>query len=1032
MNHLQQQYPQRPVIHIYLDENKQVEQSPQNLLGSLLRQLIEFDPSSEIPLSVQQHYDHYGRRASPDTEVICRAFEAMLESYERTYLVVDRVGKNANIASDVDQDYPLQLMERSRKLSYLTTSLGYTENAQTVTCNICGSEDVLMYFTCECNGDKYDICWKCRQAGETCPQNHEGVMKHNTVEVEVRAPQEELEEYCRHRVELVIAKARKKQEQRDERLNPAGNTRYMIERLEKLSIYRIIAEHAQGNFLVAKCSMDDILAKDIALATDQDLLDSTQVIPYDSLAKHVIRKLKSIEYQPMGLERRLAWDTLCFVYSAQVMPTLKMLKHALALGGNTGLIDRSKVDDKELVLEACKGLVVIYSVDDDEFSVSFFHGCVKEVLTRLDQEEESKTMLTKAHANMASICLKYLKHSDVLDHSKMVTEYPFLSYALEYWGDHVREACLESGESDQQDAFQFLQNTAKMKALAQAVELADLRDLVSWIHEGAHRLHICAWFGLSRFINRLVRDGNDDSNINRRDRRYDRTPLRYACFRGQVDSVRLLLELNADIEDSTLVDAILGFPDVNALALETEKNNRREIVRLLLQSKRMNINARVGGCGKTALMLAAKRLDIQLVKTLMDDESIDLDCRDNNGLTDMLHGVQSLAQNMDDPDLQDSCLELVGLFLKHGANPNIVDNAGQSALSVAVTTGQTKTVEALLRCNQIKMAFPNRLVHFASANAHPTVISVLHANFSRNPGYSINALDEAGRTPLHHACQSSNRRAQKTIHALLERGADPNIADKNSHTASMLLHASQRSDVVADLATRYLHLNGLSSSSTEVGLSIQHRDLPALVLANQRRWDLIEDVIATASERADLKDHDVVGHTILHRAVMHDQQDLVNTILSARVLNPNCADRYGQSPLHLSESVHTAKALVGYGCDIHTVDFSGDTALAAALRRENRCVVDYLLEAGARVTNTSEEIVQHLLVAAARTGSTKAVEALVNHDPRSATTVLDWQAVCGSFRGWVHITYSPFKHGPLPLILFIFAGVCLVEVVFAV
>lgn len=311
------------------------------------------------------------------------------------------------------------------------------------------------------------------------------------------------------------------------------------------------------------------------------------------------------------------------------------------------------------------------------------------------------------------------------------------------------------------------------------------------------------------------------------------------------------------------------------------------------------------------------------------------------------------------------------------------------------------------------------------------MISVLHANFSKNPGYSINALDEAGRTPLHHACQSSNRGAQKTIHALLERGADPNIVDKNSHTASMLLRASQ-SDVAADLATHYPHLNGLFSSSTEVGLSIQHRDLPALVLANQRRWDLIEDVIATASERADLKDHDVLGHTILHRAVMHDQQDLVNTILSARVLNPNCADRYGQSPLHLSESVHTAKALVGYGCDIHTVDFSGDTALAAALRRENRCVVDYHLEAGARVTNTSEEIVQHLLVAATRTGSTKAVEALVNHDPRSASTVLDWQAVCGSFRGWVHDTYSPFKHAPLPLILFILAGVCLVEVVFAV
>lgn len=1025
VNHLQKMFPSRPVLYIYLDDSRQAEQTPENLMGSLLKQLIQFDPSCEIPELVQDYYGRYGIEQSPSTKIKREAFETLLDRYERTYLIVDGMGNCGKTVRETVRDYPMSLVARGQKIGLLTTSLGYTERENMINCNLCKARDPDIYFSCDCDNDAFDVCWDCRQEGLRCPKNHEGVVQYD--DVQVRARDEELEEYCRHQLKSGTEAFK---EPMDERLNPApafipsSNAWYISEKPKLLNfIASGIAKNAQGNFLVAKCWMDDFLANNIAVATNQDLRDNMQVIPYDSLVQHVTRKLESVEcHQSTGRTKRLGPKALCFVYSARGALNLKMLTHALALQSNTGLIEPSNLDKRVHILEACKGLVSIDRADEDETWISFFHDIIWKVLARLEGHE----MLSKAHSEMSRSCLTYLKHPDASDHCEKIQDYPFLPYALEHWGDHVREACLNLGDSDQQDAFQFVHNSHYIKAWTRMVKRTGHSTMVPWIHDDAHRLHICAWFGLSGFIKRLVREGDD---INIRDRRYGMTPLRYACVQGQVNAVRQLLDLEAEAEDATLIDAILGSSDADPSSLDKEEeDDRLEIVRMLLQGERININARVGGHGKTALIRAAKRPYLAAVKALLKDKSIDVDLQDANGRTAMMQAIRAFTRQntmidglQDSDGFQDSSHEIVTILLERNANPNIMDNSGQSALTLAVRTGQANTVEALLRCSQIKLKLPTKLLHLASAEAHPTVISLLHDKLSKNPRYSLNSLDEAGCTPLHHACQSASPLARDNIEELLEQGADPNIANKKGHTASMLLFALQDENVADSIATRYPELNKSRPSVTADII----KDLPALVLARQYRWDLIQDAIA--SKRANLKVRDSVdGRSLLHQVVLGNQTMLVNMILSARVLDPNCLDLYGRMPLHKSNSRDTAMVLVRHGCDIHRVDLSGDTALASALRRRVPDVADYLVEVGATVTNNQHEI-QHLLATAAGIGSSKAFEALLN----LKSEVPDQQgslALSRGFRDWFWIRSTLFKHMPLPLFVWFILGACLITV----
>lgn len=148
--------------------------------------------------------------------------------------------------------------------------------------------------------------------------------------------------------------------------------------------------------------------------------------------------------------------------------------------------------------------------------------------------------------------------------------------------------------------------------------------------------------------------------------------------------------------------------------------------------------------GKTLLMEingkpADEKMQIALTKILLQ-KGANPNLTDSTGKTALMYACDGFAGDLVFPLPQ----ERVNLLLQAGANPNEVDKKGQTALFYAVHSYQDKIVPLLLK-----------------AGANP------------------NIANSNGFTPLH---QASSWGLTEIVRMLLEAGANPNLKDKKGHT----------------------------------------------------------------------------------------------------------------------------------------------------------------------------------------------------------------------------------------------------------
>ena len=96
VNHLQEQFERSSrtrVICLYLNHNESKIQTSEALLGSLLKQLIQLECSSDTFSDLRAEYDKVKRRgarlARPGVRMIEKYLKMELAAYDRVYLVVD-------------------------------------------------------------------------------------------------------------------------------------------------------------------------------------------------------------------------------------------------------------------------------------------------------------------------------------------------------------------------------------------------------------------------------------------------------------------------------------------------------------------------------------------------------------------------------------------------------------------------------------------------------------------------------------------------------------------------------------------------------------------------------------------------------------------------------------------------------------------------------------------------------------------------------------------------------------------------------
>lgn len=332
---------------------------------------------------------------------------------------------------------------------------------------------------------------------------------------------------------------------------------------------------------------------------------------------------------------------------------------------------------------------------------------------------------------------------------------------------------------------------------------------------GMTALHIAAACGHAKVVDLLLNGG---ANVLLRNKLGD-TPLIAAAWQGDVQIVHMLLttpgvEVDArGTDDQTAllkavarghldaVDALVSngadlicrdrYGDT-PLLLAAKKNNSPIMSRLLegegagLEVRDVNgrtpLLAAVGQgnagatsillrsgssaiCrdryGDTPLLLAAGLGNIPIIRQLLEAADIDLECRDRGGRTPLLRAAYMWQG------------EAVRVLLEANANTQIVDNLGQSVLSVIIARAMPgDLLELLLQ----KSRSPGIFLRQAAKKGDLSTMRYL-----LNAGVCPDERDSSGRTALSWAASEGQERAVELLLKSCAVGVD--LRDRNGQTA---------------------------------------------------------------------------------------------------------------------------------------------------------------------------------------------------------------------------------------------------------
>jgi uncharacterized protein len=323
----------------------------------------------------------------------------------------------------------------------------------------------------------------------------------------------------------------------------------------------------------------------------------------------------------------------------------------------------------------------------------------------------------------------------------------------------------------------------------------------------------------------LIAHGSD---VNARESTYGETALMWAAAQNHPEAVQLLLahgaEINARSDEEKYEQDHFGLEGVNTILPRGHW---------------------------TALMYAARQGSLEAARTLLE-AGADKNAVDPDGTTALVLAIIN------------GHYDTAALLLDKGADPNIADSAGMAALYAAVdmnTLGEVygrperPSHDKLTALNLIGLL----LDHGANPNAQLRSPTLPRAH---TPGESTLA---EGSTPLMRAAKNGDAAAMRL---LLEHGADPSITQKNHTTALMLAAGDGRGLGVfaKDYATDKEMLEGvkvLVEKGVDVN-AVNNNGQTAMHFAVRASDDIVR-YLAAHGARLDVKDKQ--GRTPLDAAL---------------------------------------------------------------------------------------------------------------------------------------------------------------------
>ncbi|MBR1778317.1 MAG: ankyrin repeat domain-containing protein [Alphaproteobacteria bacterium] len=239
----------------------------------------------------------------------------------------------------------------------------------------------------------------------------------------------------------------------------------------------------------------------------------------------------------------------------------------------------------------------------------------------------------------------------------------------------------------------------------------------------------------------------------------ERTPLMIASFAQSPEMIELLLQYGADVNAA----------DKNGETALMQAVDNPAVVRVLV-NRGADVNT-INRNGENALTKALVRMKKYNLPALAETVEILKKTNVNMNVKNK-DGVPALSLAFTKPE------ELKQL-LETGADPNLRDNQGRTALMKSTYPVQVKSIELLLKHGADPNVTDNKgMTPLMIQRGSPEAVALLV-----NTGAKINAREKFGRTALFYSVMSNQI---KSVKALLERGADPNIPDAKGMTPLMV------------------------------------------------------------------------------------------------------------------------------------------------------------------------------------------------------------------------------------------------------
>ncbi len=321
-----------------------------------------------------------------------------------------------------------------------------------------------------------------------------------------------------------------------------------------------------------------------------------------------------------------------------------------------------------------------------------------------------------------------------------------------------------------------------------------------------------------------------------------------------------------------------------------------------------------------APLVAAANADVKITEMLLKHES-KVNFTSKDGTTPLMAVAKT------------GRLDIAKVLLQHGANPNLKDAKGKTALNYAAENRNHNIVLELIDTQVIKIADKDTALSASMASAaYAKDLNTVYELLDR--GAEVNGKNHLGHTALIAAVDTGDIKFVKSILAL-----EPALDVKDNTGRTALMHSIQNND---NAITKLLLQEGANPATQDLMATT-----PLILAAKNSNNAIVKEMLRLG---ADVNEQDRLGRSALSWAVENNDYPVFNTLISHNV-TPDL--RYGKenyTPL-MGAARNGDYKMVGEllekGAEVNLQDTAENTALYYAVIGDHTKVATLLIAYGA-------------------------------------------------------------------------------------